>query len=304
MTIRSKRKDSPTGGPERLQKLLARAGYGSRRKCEELISAGNVTIDGERVTELGTKADPGVQEIRVHGERLKVAPHVYYLVNKPKGVVCTSSDPQHRRTVIELIPRERRRIFSVGRLDVDSKGAVILTNDGRFSNLLTHPRYGVEKTYSVRVRGTVEAEPLDRLRKGVWLAEGRTLPARVWIIRKRGNETDMGVTLCEGKNRQVRRMFAKCGYKVLSLTRTKIGELSLKGLGDGDYRELHPKEVEALTRMALRNAQTPRGQSTGRGSRARSLGKPDPKDAPPGGGGGSARSSGDRGRSQRRGRRR
>lgn len=153
------RPQGPTG-PERLQKLLARAGYGSRRTCEELIREGRVTVDGQEVTEMGTKADPAVQEIRVDGARLKAESYVYYLLNKPKGVVCTSNDPQHRRTVVELIP-ERRRIFAVGRLDYESRGAVILTNDGRLTNLLTHPRYGVEKTYHVRVRGKPEGEELD-----------------------------------------------------------------------------------------------------------------------------------------------
>lgn len=268
------RPQGPTG-PERLQKLLARAGYGSRRTCEELIREGRVTVDGQEVTEMGTKADPAVQEIRVDGARLKAESYVYYLLNKPKGVVCTSNDPQHRRTVVELIP-ERRRIFAVGRLDYESRGAVILTNDGRLTNLLTHPRYGVEKTYHVRVRGKPEGEELDRLRRGVWLSEGRTLPARVWVVRERRGETELGVALCEGKNRQVRRMFAKIGHKVLGLSRTRIGPLTLKGLGDGDFRELKPNEVEMLTRIASRNAMAPGAGSRGRGSRARGQGKPDP----------------------------
>jgi 23S rRNA pseudouridine2605 synthase len=289
-----------TGGPERLQKLLARAGYGSRRACEELITDGRVTIDGEVASELGVRADLKVQHVSVDGRTLQIESLVYYLLNKPKQVVCTSKDPQNRMTTLDLIHGERRRIFAVGRLDIDSKGLVILTNDGRFSNLLTHPRYGVEKTYAVRVRGVMDTESLLRLRRGVWLAEGRTLPARVWTIKKRKNETELGVTLCEGKNRQVRRMFAKCGYKVLSLTRTRIGKLNLKGLGEGDYRKLDGSEVAALSRLAMRNAQAaPAHAPTGRKSRARSLGKPDPRGA------GSAESGrgsqgGDRRRSGRR----
>jgi 23S rRNA pseudouridine2605 synthase len=297
---RGKRKDADPApsGPERLQKLLARAGFGSRRACEEIITAGRVKVDGEGVRELGTRADPAVQTIQVDGSQLRIESLVYYLVNKPKGVVCTSKDPQHRRTILDMVPDERRRVFSVGRLDYESRGAVILTNDGRFSNLLTHPRYGVEKTYTVRVRGVMESEPLGRLRKGVWLAEGRTLPARVWVIKQRKNETELGVTLCEGKNRQVRRMFAKCGYKVLSLTRTRIGKLTLKGIKEGGYRELDPKEVAGLTRQALRNAQSPTNAPTGKKSRARSLGKPDPR----GGGVSSSRPASQR--SSRTGRRR
>ncbi len=263
-------------GPERLQKLLARAGYGSRRACEEIISEGRVTVDGEVVTELGSKADPAVQEVRVDGRRLRAEALVYYLLNKPKGVVCTSKDPQRRRTVTDIVP-ERRRIFSVGRLDYESRGAVILTNDGRLTNLLTHPRYGIEKTYHVRVRGTPAHEELERLRRGVWLSEGRTLPAKVWVIKERKEETELGVSLCEGKNRQVRRMFAKVGYKVLALTRTRIGPLTIKGLGDGDFRELRPQEIDTLTRLASRNAAAPGPRSGSvRGSRNRSLGKPDP----------------------------
>ena len=263
-------------GPQRIQKLLARAGYGSRRTCEEFILEGRVSVDGVVVTELGSKADPAVQDVRVDGNRLKRETSVYYLVNKPKGVVCTSKDPQHRQTVVDLVPNEGRRIFSVGRLDYESRGAVILTNDGRLTNLLTHPRYGVEKTYQVRVRGVPDSESLARLRSGIWLSEGMTLPARVWIVHKRRAESIVGITLCEGKNRQVRRMFAKVGHKVLGLTRTGIGPITLKGLGDGGVRELKRWEIDELLEDAQSNAQAPRTRPRGRGSRNKSLGKPDP----------------------------
>ena len=263
-------------GPQRIQKLLARAGFGSRRTCEEFILEGRVSVDGVVVTELGSKADPAVQDVRVDGNRLKRETSVYYLVNKPKGVVCTSKDPQHRQTVVDLVPNERRRIFSVGRLDYESRGAVILTNDGRLTNLLTHPRYGVEKTYQVRVRGVPDGESIARLRSGIWLSEGMTLPARVWIVHKRRAESIVGITLCEGKNRQVRRMFAKVGHKVLGLTRTGIGPITLKGLGDGGVRELKRWEIDELLEDAQSNAQAPRTRPRGRGSRNKSLGKPDP----------------------------
>lgn len=263
------------GGPERLQKLLARAGYGSRRKCEELITNGGVTIDGKVVTELGTKADIAEQDVRVEGRRLRVETPVYYLLNKPKGVLCTSRDPQGRKTVLDIVP-ERRRIFPIGRLDAESRGAVILTNDGSFTNLLTHPRYGVEKTYLVRVRGEVDDQAVNKLRQGIWLAEGRTLPARVWVIKRKSDETELGLGISEGKNRQVRRMLAKLGFKVLALTRTRIGPLTLRGLGDGAFRELTRDEVGSLKKLARKNAQAPQTKARARGTRARSQGKPDP----------------------------
>lgn len=263
------------GGPERLQKLLARAGYGSRRKCEELITNGGVTVDGKVVTELGTKADPATQDVRVEGRRLRVETPVYYLLNKPKGVLCTSRDPQGRKTVLDIIP-ERRRIFPIGRLDAESRGAVILTNDGSFTNLLTHPRYGVEKTYLVRVRGEVDEQAVNKLRQGIWLAEGRTLPARVWVIKRKSDETELGLGISEGKNRQVRRMLAKLGFKVLALTRTRIGPLTLRGLGDGAFRELTRDEVGSLKKLARKNAQAPQTRPRSRGTRARAQGKPDP----------------------------
>ncbi|MCO5169663.1 MAG: rRNA pseudouridine synthase [Planctomycetes bacterium] len=269
-----------TGGPERLQKLLARAGYGSRRKCEELITNGGVTVDGKVVTELGSKADPAEQDVRVEGRRLRVETPVYYLLNKPKGVLCTVRDPQGRRTVLDLIP-ERRRIFPVGRLDAESRGAVILTNDGSFTNLLTHPRYGVEKTYLVRVRGEVDDNAVEKLRHGIWLAEGRTLPARVWVMKRRSGETELGLGISEGKNRQVRRMLAKLDYKVLALTRTRIGPLTLRGLGDGAHRELTKDEVLSLKKLARKNAQEPQTQPRARRTRARARGKPDPAQAGP-----------------------
>ena len=277
---RSKRAAEGAGdaqAPERLQKILARAGFGSRRACEDLIAAGRVTINGEVASELGAKADALGDEIAVDGKPIRVESSVYYLLNKPKNVLCTSNDPQGRKTVFELLPDESRRTFSVGRLDYESRGALILTNDGAFSNLLTHPRYGIEKTYSVRVRGEVSEADLVRLRSGIWLSEGRTLPAKVWIVKRRKEETELGLTICEGKNRQVRRMFAKVGAKVLGLTRTRIGALTLRGLKDGESRALEPKEVESLRRLAQQNAEAPRPSGPGtKGTRARSLGKPDP----------------------------
>ncbi|MEZ0230845.1 MAG: pseudouridine synthase, partial [Planctomycetota bacterium] len=244
-------------GPERIQKILARAGYGSRRACEVLISEGRVKVDGQIVTELGAKADTDAQELRVDNKLVKAEGPVYYLLNKPKGTLCTLSDPEGRRTVQDHLPEERRRIFPVGRLDMDSRGAVILTNDGRFTNLLTHPRYGVEKTYLARVRGEVDDGSIFKLRAGVWLAEGKTLPARIWIVKRKPEETELGIAISEGKNRQVRRMLAAVGYKCQALTRTRIGPLTLKGLREGDFRELTRDEVQELEKIAKRNSGAP-----------------------------------------------
>ncbi|MBI3725159.1 rRNA pseudouridine synthase [bacterium] len=269
-------------GPERIQKILARAGHGSRRSCEVLILEGRVRVDGDVVRELGAKADIETQEIHVDGKRVLPPRPVYYLLNKPRGVVSTLSDPEGRPTIQTLVSEERRRIFPVGRLDMDSRGAVILTNDGRFTNLLTHPRYGIEKTYTARVRGFVDDSAIGKLKSGVWLAEGKTLPARVWVVKRKPDETELGIAICEGKNRQVRRMLAKVGYKCLALTRTRIGPITLKGLGEAQHRELTKDEVSELEKLALRNAGAPAPPWTkGRSSRARSHGKPDPRFAPP-----------------------
>jgi pseudouridine synthase len=275
----TKKAEAPHGGAERLQKLLARAGYGSRRACEDLIEAGRVSVDGKRATELGAKADPETQEIKVDGKPLRVEQPVYYVLNKPKGIVSTVHDPEGRPTVRDLMKGEKRRIFPVGRLDADSRGLVILTNDGRFTNLLTHPRYGIEKTYVVRVRGEVPDAAVAKLRHGVWLAEGKTLPARVWVIRRKRDETELGVAISEGKNRQVRRMLAAVGFKVLALTRTKIGPLTIRGMPEGAARELSRHEVAELEKAATRNAGAPppTWAKRQRGSRVRSHGKPDPR---------------------------
>jgi 23S rRNA pseudouridine2605 synthase len=265
-------------GPERIQKILAGAGFGSRRACEILIQQGRVRVDGEIVKELGSKADIEVQELRVDNKRVMPERPVYYLLNKPKGTLCTLSDPEGRRTVADHLPDERRRVFPVGRLDMDSRGAVILTNDGRFTNLLTHPRYGVEKTYLARVRGSVSDGALGKLRAGVWLAEGKTLPAKIWIVKRKPEETELGIAISEGKNRQVRRMLAQVGYKCLALSRTRVGPLTLKGLREGDVRELTKDEVAELEKIARRNAGAPPPPwARGRSSRARAKGKPDPR---------------------------
>lgn len=231
--------------PERLQKLLARAGLGSRRACEELIAAGRVTVDGE-VARLGGRADPRRQRVEVDGVPVVVGDDlVYYLVNKPLGVVSTAKDPQGRRTVLDLVPRTPR-VFPVGRLDVDSEGMLVLTNDGELAQRLTHPSHGVTKTYLAEVDGVPAARALRTLRDGVALDDGATAPARVRLVERRGDRAAVEITIHEGRNRQVRRMFDAVGYPLRRLVRTRIGPVHDRRLAPGDWRLLRPSEVRAL----------------------------------------------------------
>jgi 23S rRNA pseudouridine2605 synthase len=235
--------------PERLQKLLARAGLGSRRACEELISAGRVTVDGE-VARLGRRADPKHQRIELDGVSVVVNDDlVYYLLNKPVGVVATASDPQGRTTVIDLVPPDPR-VFSVGRLDNDTAGLIVLTNDGELTQLLTHPSHGVVKTYLAEVEGVPAPGALAALRDGVELDDGLTAPARVRLVQRRGTTAAVELGIHEGRNRQVRRMFEAVGHRVKSLHRSRYGPLTLEGLEPGAWRELEASEIERLRSMS------------------------------------------------------
>lgn len=243
-----KRKSSQSngmGGRQRLQKILAGAGIGSRRKCEELILDGAVTVNGTVVSELPAFADPAVDDIRVDGERIKQQKKVYYLLNKPKGVICTSSDPKGRPKAIDLIDCPQR-IFCVGRLDADTTGAIILTNDSELTNRLTHPRYELPKTYQVKIRGKMESSDIEKVKKGVWLSEGKTERAAVKVLRKTSDETLLEISIRQGLNRQIRRTFAHLGYKVKALTRTQIGNIVLKGLAVGAYKRLTKAQIAYL----------------------------------------------------------
>ncbi|HHT9120667.1 MAG TPA: pseudouridine synthase [Candidatus Hypogeohydataceae bacterium YC41] len=227
----------------RLQKLLAEAGFGSRRECERLIANGYVAVDGNIVTEMGRLADPQSQIVECKGVRVKVQPKVYYLLNKPKGYVCTNLDELDRPRAIDLIPGIAQRVYCVGRLDVDSEGLIILTNDGEFTNFLTHPRYGVAKTYLVELNARIKEEDLEKLRKGVWLSGGKTAPARVKVLRRGSNNTWLEITLKEGRNREVRRILVRLGYKVRILRRIRIGWLEDPRLKTGRFRRLASGEV-------------------------------------------------------------
>lgn len=276
---------------ERLQKVLARAGVASRRQAEQLILDGRVTVNGKVVRELGVKVDASIDEVRVDTvevPRAAVAgdePRAYVLLNKPKGVICTSKDTHGRPTVLDMVPpRPGKRLWPVGRLDEDSEGIVLLTDDGELTDRLTHPRFGVPKTYDVRVKGHLTREKADEFEKGVWLSEGRTGQSRV-RIRHAGREiSHVHVTLTEGKNREIRRAFAKLDFPVISIKRIQIGPIVARGLPVGAFRVLEKAEVDELKAAA-------QGQSDNmplRGHRLRTAqkgrkhrpGKPDPALAP------------------------
>ncbi|MBR7025384.1 MAG: rRNA pseudouridine synthase [Selenomonadaceae bacterium] len=229
---------------ERLQKLIARAGICSRREAEKIISAGRVTVDGKIITEPGTKADPSKNKIRVDGKLLNFgAEKIYLLLNKPRGYVSTVKDERGRKTVLELLGENfSERVYPVGRLDLNSEGLLILTNDGDLTNALIHPRFEIKKTYRAKISGEVTEEKLDKLRAGIELEDGLTAPAEIYLLEKNLVE----VTIHEGRNRQVRRMFAAIGCDVKRLRRIKFAGLTLDGLKVGQFRELTAAEVARL----------------------------------------------------------
>ncbi len=237
---------------QRLNKFLAHAGIGSRRKCEALISAGRVAIDGQVVRELGTKVDAGKQRVSVDGQPIRMERFAYWLVNKPRGYLCTNHDPAQRPLAIDLVPQVSQRVYTVGRLDEASEGLLLLTNDGDLANRLMHPRYGVEKTYLVQVAGNPTAEDLQQLLKGVWLSDGHVRARRVKRQKRQGDSTWLRIVLNEGKNREIRRMLARLGHKVLRLRRLAIGPVLLGGLPQGKTRRLKGTELAALRQATER----------------------------------------------------
>jgi 23S rRNA pseudouridine2605 synthase len=209
-----------------------------------------VTIDGQVVRELGTRVDPSHARIALDGEPIRQERHVYFAVNKPKGYVSTNNDPAGKPKVVDLLPEIPQRVYTVGRLDEQSTGLMILTNDGELANRLAHPKFGVEKVYRVVVAGSPDRSVFDKLVEGVWLAEGKVRAKRVRPVARRGEATVLEMTLAEGKNREVRRMLAQLGHKVMSLTRVSVGPVALKGLLVGDYRPLSAYEVDLLRKVA------------------------------------------------------
>ena len=233
------------GEGERLQKVLARAGMGSRRVAEELIADGLITVNGE-VAELGRRVDVDHDRVEVEGVPIGVRPDlVHYLLNKPIGVISTADDPQGRPTVVELVPAQPR-VFPVGRLDGDTEGLLLLTNDGELTHRLTHPSFGVEKEYLAEVEGEPSRGALRQLREGVELDDGVTAPARV----AQPSPGVLRLVIHEGRNRQVRRMCEAIGHPVVRLVRTRIGPLSERSLAPGEWRVLEPLEVRSLEQAA------------------------------------------------------
>ena len=256
----------------RLQKILSQAGLASRRAAETLISQGRVTINGRTVAELGSKADPATDDIRVDGRRVKTAePLRYLLLHKPRGYVTTRSDPSRRPTVMDLLQGVREYVYPVGRLDYDSEGLLLLTNDGELAAGLTHPRHGLEREYQAWVLGHPDEHDVERLRRGVMIDDRRTAPATVSVVHqgrgKRAGQTLVSITIREGRNRQVRKMCEAIGHPVESLTRVRIGPLSDAKLPAGRFRDLTTEEVRRLKAAIVRNAaESPRVESRRRGS--------------------------------------
>ncbi len=248
----SRRDDAPDEESPRvvrLNKYLASHGVASRRRCDELIAAGAVMVDDVIVTDMGLRVDPDEHKIEVDGVILKRQDirHRYYLLNKPSGVVCTNDEREMRPRAIDLIAdRKKGRIYTVGRLDEETVGIVLLTNDGEFANRVMHPRYGLPKTYLVKLAGRISDDSLKRVREGVRLSDGVTGGARVLIQSRTANTSKLLVTLNEGKNREVRRVFAHVGHKVVDLKRVRIGSLSDRGLKPGSWRPLTRAEVAQI----------------------------------------------------------
>jgi len=256
-------------GKVRLNKYLADHGIASRRKCDELIVKGMVLVDGEPTVELGTRIDPSTQTVEASGTLIKPEVELekrYYLLNKPKGVVCTNESRERKQRAVDLVnDKAKGRIYTVGRLDEESEGLILLTNDGDFAHRVMHPSFGIEKSYRVKLRGQLEGDALDRVRAGVQLAEGKTGGARV-TVRKRGRDyTHLVVTLHEGMNREIRRVFAKVGYKVVGLERSRIGNLTGRGLRSGWWRRLKPTEVSDLLAGAPEQERRDRDHASDRG---------------------------------------
>ncbi len=233
----------------RVQKFLSKAGVCSRRTAEKWMKAGRVSVNGAACREMGAKVDPRTDRVEVDGKIVTLPDsYVYLLMNKPIHTITSMDDPEDRPVVVDLLPEKMPRVWPVGRLDWDSEGLLILTNDGKLTNLLTHPSHEVSKTYAVKVRGLIqpESEVLKSLREGIRLEDGMTAPARVVVTRDNGRNTWLEVILHEGRNRQIRRMFEAVGYPVMKLRRIAIGPITIEGIGSGTYRAMTHAEVQDL----------------------------------------------------------
>ena len=232
---------------ERLQKILSNAGIASRREAERIILEGKVSVNGKIVNELGTKASIENDNICVDNQVIHLNTRkIYVLLNKPKKIISSTSDNRGRKTVIDLISDVKDRIYPVGRLDFDSEGLIILTNDGTLKNALLNPKYKINKTYIVKIKGSINENQLDKIRKGIDLDDGRTMPAIIDLIEKSDITSKIKITIFEGKNRQIRRMLACIGYEVISLKRIEFANLNCYKLKSGQYRHLTQLEIKQL----------------------------------------------------------
>jgi 23S rRNA pseudouridine2605 synthase len=272
-STRNTKKSAPQR-PPRLQKVLAEAGLGSRRQCEEFIRAGRVTIDGDVVSDLGVRVDPAHQELRLDGEPIRRERKRFFLLNKPAGYLCTNRDPAGRPRVIDLFPNEDERLFTVGRLDENSEGLLIVTNDGEMSHRLAHPRFEIPRTYTVQVVGSPTPETLQQLRRGMFFREGKFRVARVKRLKSRGKSSFLEIVMTQGRNREIRRLLARVGHKVIHLKRTAFGPLKLGRLTAGRYRPLKPKELEALRECVEAPRRPARKKRAPRSSDAKTTDRP------------------------------
>lgn len=244
---------------ERLQKIISAAGITSRRAAEELITEGRVRVNGRVVTELGTKADASKDHIKVDGKLINPhQPPTYIMLNKPAGFVTTMSDPEGRPTVQDLLKGVKTRVYPVGRLDYNTEGLLLLTNDGDFAHLITHPKHEFPKTYLTKVKGVLTEKQIDMLEQGMFLQDGKTAPARVKKVRKEEMNSWVEITIHEGRKRQVRRMFDHIGNSVIRLKRIKTGSLVLGDLPEGNYRHLTNEEIKTLRETALKTDESGR----------------------------------------------
>jgi len=257
---------------------MAEAGVASRRQCEQLILDEFVRVNGKIVFELPCFVDPQQDRIVIDGKRLGFENKVYFLLHKPKKVVCTNYDPSGRTRAVDLLGKVKERVFPVGRLDAETKGALIMTNDGDLANQLTHPSFGVPKTYLAQVHGTVSGEDIQKLRKGIWMAEGKAQIENVKIAKRGKIYSYLEITLREGRNRQIRRMLSRIGHPIKELTRTHIGPISLRGLGPRNFRPLTDKEIASLKKLSQPDTSRKSGPSAVKGKRptARKVTKPKP----------------------------
>lgn len=229
-----------------LRRFLAASGLDSRRNCDEYIVAERITVDGDVVTEPSTLVDPATQRICVDGERAKLEPKRYFLLNKPKGFLCTNRDPRGRKRAVDLVTAPGLRLFTVGRLDENSEGLLLVTNDGDLANKLAHPRYQVRRKYRVQVAGIPKPETLNELKKGLHFREGRFRLHGARRLKTQGKSSFLEIEMREGQNREIRRLFARVGHKVMTLQRVEFGPLKLGRIASGRFRPLKPPEVRAL----------------------------------------------------------